>query len=193
MFSDKCIRPVLLSELRSRYDNCSNTSIFEEFSIPRPSARIDVAVVNGSISGFEIKSDLDTLSRLKFQIPAYECYFEEMTLVTTAKHIDSSRIAIPARWGIKVFSKTDTSYAIEHVRHPKKRIRLCLSSQLHSLHMSELKCIIRNSSKRTTPSPKACKEELVDFLIKTQTRSFLRGSILQALKSRFSPHNQRKH
>ena len=52
--------------------------------------RIDVAVLNGEMCGYEIKSDRDTLERLPFQIEIYSKEFDKLTLVVGRRHEKSS-------------------------------------------------------------------------------------------------------
>ena len=49
----------------------SNTRIVEELGLCQGVARVDLAVVNGTIHGYEIKSERDTLTRLSGQAEIY--------------------------------------------------------------------------------------------------------------------------
>lgn len=62
------LRKMLLEELYDEHKNDSNTRIINELGIDFGASRIDVAVVNGIIHGFEIKSECDTLLRLPRQM-----------------------------------------------------------------------------------------------------------------------------
>src|ERR1700722_14688560 len=59
---DSDIRRVLLADLYQIYGDKEQDLIVEEFGCN--SARTDIAVINGSLHAFEIKSDSDTLDRL---------------------------------------------------------------------------------------------------------------------------------
>jgi hypothetical protein len=61
------------------YTDKQHDLIVEEFGCN--SARTDIAVINGSLHAFEIKSDSDSLDRLPSQIEAYQGVFEYITLV----------------------------------------------------------------------------------------------------------------
>ena len=106
--SDKCgtpqrdrdIRPLLHRCLEEKHVNVSTAAIIHELEIPRPSARIDIALVNGLITGYEIKGGSDTLARLSNQEPSFSSVFERMTLVTSERHLNSARLLIPSWWGI---------------------------------------------------------------------------------------------
>ena len=65
-------------------------------------ARIDIAVVNGIMHGYEIKSDQDTLQRLPAQINIFSSVFDRVTLVVGKSHLYDSINIIPDWWGITV-------------------------------------------------------------------------------------------
>lgn len=97
---DKEIREVLLQQLRKRYCNDSNTLIVEEFGLCQGDARIDIAVINGAMYGFEIKSERDTLRRLPGQRNFYNEVFDYVTIVADAHHLQSIRKVVPEWWGL---------------------------------------------------------------------------------------------
>jgi len=58
-------------------------------------ARIDLAVVNGKLHGYEIKSDADTLKRLPAQAEVYSAVFDLVTIVVGEHHLDTVRAIVP--------------------------------------------------------------------------------------------------
>ena len=78
-----------------------STRVIDELGIDHGSARVDVAVVNGIMHGYEIKSDRDTLARLPLQIPAYSAVLDRVTLVAGERHVRAAGQCIPDWWGLK--------------------------------------------------------------------------------------------
>jgi hypothetical protein len=68
--------------------------------------RIDLAVVNGLLHGYEIKSDRDTLKRLDRQLEIYNCVLDRATLVVGARHTEEASEALPNWWGLLRFEAT---------------------------------------------------------------------------------------
>ena len=62
MTRDVDIRKALLANLEVKYGDSSHDLIVEEFGCK--TARADVAVINGFLHAYEIKSDSDSLDRL---------------------------------------------------------------------------------------------------------------------------------
>jgi hypothetical protein len=102
LLRDPHIREPLHHWLLASHADSPDTEILHELKIPRPSARIDIAVVNGELCGFEIKSDVDSLVRLPRQQRAFSTVFERVSVVTTTRHLKSVKIAVPDWWGLIV-------------------------------------------------------------------------------------------
>ncbi len=115
---DSHIRLVLLRELKTRFPDKRHDLILQEFGCN--SARIDIAVVNGALYGFEIKSDCDSLERLGTQVSEYSGIFDYVTLVSGKKLFESARRKIPTWWGISVALRENDSVHILEMRKPKK-------------------------------------------------------------------------
>ncbi len=98
--TDLDIRKVILSNLYREYQEDPETMILEEVGLCQGEARIDIAVVNGTIHGFEIKSDQDSLKRLPGQIEIYSRALCKVTLVVGTKHLNRALKIIPKWWGV---------------------------------------------------------------------------------------------
>lgn len=109
--NDKIIRAALLAVLEKdikkiNLNDNHHSKIFEEFSISHGLARIDIAVINDILHGYEIKSDRDTLKRLSEQMNEYNDVFDKITLVVGKCHLYNAINIIPDWWGI-VIAKID--------------------------------------------------------------------------------------
>jgi hypothetical protein len=96
------IRTALKSKLLSRYAKDPSTLIVDELGLRHGAARIDVAVINGVIHGFELKSDCDTLNRLPSQVKIYNSVLDRITLVVGNRHLEKGISLVPDWWGIKL-------------------------------------------------------------------------------------------
>jgi hypothetical protein len=77
-----------------------DTRVVEELGLCQGIARVDLAVVNGTIHGYEIKSDSDTLARLPAQVEIYSRALDFVTIVTAPSHVSKIRKIVPKWWGI---------------------------------------------------------------------------------------------
>ena len=99
--NDAMIRETLINRLQREYATNSDYRIIPELGLWHGAARIDVAVVNGILHGFEIKSDRDTLIRLPEQMEAYNSIFDRVTLVVGSSHLVDVFKRVPEWWGIE--------------------------------------------------------------------------------------------
>jgi hypothetical protein len=95
---DSDVRAAVRTYLGTQY--ASDSRIVEEMGIWSGSARIDIAVINGELHGFELKSERDTLARLESQAELYSQVFDRLTLVAAKRHVDKAVSKIPRWWGV---------------------------------------------------------------------------------------------
>jgi hypothetical protein len=96
---DRDIRITLRRELRKRYSQ-HGTLLIDELGLCQGNARVDMAVVNGALSGYEIKSEVDTLQRLPHQIDVYSKILDHVTVVASGSHIEKADKLVPCWWGL---------------------------------------------------------------------------------------------
>lgn len=73
------------------------------FEIRVNNSRVDFLTINGASTSFEIKSELDNLSKLNKQMFDYMLAFEYNYLVVDAKHIKKARGLLPEQFGLWVY------------------------------------------------------------------------------------------
>ena len=100
--TDIDIRQALHRKTLRAYHRRADTLVIDELGLAHAKARIDVAVINGCVHGFEIKSAADSLTRLPLQLALYEECLEKLTIVCAAKHIEGVRNLVPRWCGILV-------------------------------------------------------------------------------------------
>ena len=84
-----------------------DTLIIDELGLGHGRVLVDIAVINGFIHGYEIKSERDSLERLPKQVSAYSSTLDLATLVVCQNHLERAMILLPPWWGIKIVSLDD--------------------------------------------------------------------------------------
>lgn len=103
---DVDIRRKLRSDMERLHGADPETLILDELGLCQGTARVDVAVVNGTLHGYEIKSERDTLSRLPGQQDIYSRALDYVTIVTAESHAAKVAKVVPSWWGITAATRT---------------------------------------------------------------------------------------
>lgn len=116
---DRDIRAVLRKELECMCMDEPDTLILDEVGLCNGSVRVDIAVVNGTLNGYEIKSERDTLKRLPAQQEIYNRTLDMVTIVTSGRHVEKVMERVPAWWGITRALKKHDKVELNIIRLPK--------------------------------------------------------------------------
>lgn len=170
---DSELRMPLHKWLEKKFLAHEDTEILHELRMPRPSGRVDIAVINGRLSGFEIKSDFDSLSRLPRQVRAFSAVFDEMCVVTTSRHSADARKIIPSWWRLTVHAKKNGKPHFRTVQKGSTNPNVQTDALLHMLTRYELSSAIQNQQ------------------LDLQIRSLRRSQIIENLMDQLEPSNIR--
>lgn len=99
---DRDVRKSVMEQLEELHNGDADTLILNEFGIWRGSVRVDIAVINGEMHGYELKSATDDLERLHFQSAVYSSVFDKMTLVIAECHVEKALEVVPKWWGVQL-------------------------------------------------------------------------------------------
>lgn len=100
---DADIRSILhLLEIPKLCESDPESRVIDELGIMEGAFRMDVAVVNNKLHGYEIKSAADNLDRLPSQQSAYNKVFDKLTLVVDERHVEHAVKMVPPCWGLMV-------------------------------------------------------------------------------------------
>ncbi len=97
---DPEIRDAVKNILLAPFFADPNTLIVEELGLRHGAGRVDIAVINGELHGYELKSDQDTLRRLPKQITVYNSVLDRVTLIVTPHHVAQATELIPDWWDV---------------------------------------------------------------------------------------------
>jgi hypothetical protein len=182
---DADVRRVLRDQLDRSYASDGSTVIVEELGLCRGTVRVDIAVINGTLKGYEIKSAQDTLRRLPVQAATYNRVFDTMTIVVADRHLRAAETMIPNWWGIQIVTAHDSSspLVIEHARGESANLGVDPSSLVQLLWRDEVLELLgqMNWSKSLRSKPRRV---LWEVLARTAPLSELKDMVLTRLKSR---------
>lgn len=117
---DADVRAAIKRRLSTQHGDDPSTRIVEEMGVWSGAVRIDIAVINGELNGFELKSDSDTLERLPNQIEIYGKVFDRVTLVVGGKHYEKALSRIPPWWGCMLATMKNGSVKLTSKRRANR-------------------------------------------------------------------------
>ena len=121
LIDEGSIRAALRSKLLvKQVGDADATVVIEELGLCRGQVRVDIAVVNGLLHGYEIKSDRDSLRRLAVQVEVYGKVLDRATLVIGERHMPSALDMVPAWWGVLHVYTTANGLRFKTLRGARK-------------------------------------------------------------------------
>lgn len=115
--------------------NLKTASMLTEFRTGQ--CKADIAILNGTATVYEIKSERDSLTRLANQIQSYQRVFAKIFVIVGESHVAEVLKETPLDVGIMSLSRR---YRISTVREAKDRPdRICPLTVFESLRIAEAK------------------------------------------------------
>jgi hypothetical protein len=103
--TDPQIREAFHKKLLKSHHECSSTIVVDELGLAHGRNRIDIAVLNGHIHGYEIKSSRDNLKRFSAQLDEYTRSLQKLTVVVAPNHLDEVMEIVPNWCGVTLADK----------------------------------------------------------------------------------------
>lgn len=120
--------------------NLQTAAMLTEFRVGK--CKADYAILNGTATVYEIKSERDTLFRLERQIEAYMKVFAKVNVIAGENHIESVLDLVPKEVGVLKLSKR---YQITTLREGKNvPERTCPATIFESIQLKEAKKILED-------------------------------------------------
>lgn len=180
--TESSIRTALLAWLQRRLSG--RDRMIEELGIEHGSARVDVALASSRLTGYEIKSDFDTLDRLARQMHAYQRVFDALTIVTTAAFVDEVEALLPASWGV-IIARPSSIQRVTLVQRrqatPNKRqdttslAAMLWRDEAYAFLMEQCGAVVRANATRS---------EIYEALATSVPPDAIRDRVLETLKAR---------
>jgi hypothetical protein len=177
------VRIAVRGRLAKEHEGDADTRIVEEMGIWNGAARVDLAVINGELVGYEIKSARDTLQRLPAQAALYNSVFDRVYLVTAEKHASHALNEVPMWWGI-IIARMDGDDVCLNLERPGMTNPAIEPIQIARLLWREeaLEILDRHDAARGVRS--GTRERIAERLIATLGHDELRQEVRLRLKQR---------
>jgi hypothetical protein len=180
---DSDIRRPLRARIAAAHAGDPSTTVVEELGLRQGSVRLDVAVVNGSIKGYEIKSAADTLRRLPRQAAVYGQVVDEMCIVLAERHRRDAVEHVPSWWEIVVATRQDEDVVLTTVRAGARNPHVDGRALAELLWHAEAMALLRTKN-ATRGLSRACRSDAWDRVSEVCCLDEIRDAVRGRLKER---------
>jgi hypothetical protein len=180
---DADIRAALHRDELAHYLGEPDTLVLDELGICQGEYRIDVAVVNGALHGWEIKSERDTLQRLPAQAAAYSRVFDTVSIVCGQSHAAGVREMVPDWWGVSVAHDVGGGVVLERQREAHANPEVDVRSVVELLWRDEALTLLREHG-GGRKLYRYSRTQMWDMLVERIPADQLRAIIRATLKGR---------
>lgn len=122
--NDPDIRAALIGYLSRTLPNPRQSLLVEELNVCEGRSRMDMVLVTDTLHGFEIKSRVDSLSRLAGQLEDYRAVFDRLTVVIGVNHLTGILSGVPSWCGIILASRSLGRVTLEPFRESRPNLHL---------------------------------------------------------------------
>lgn len=131
------------SFIKKLINNKNEISLFEMYV---NSSRLDLARINGNSYAYEIKTELDQLTKLEKQLKDYSKAFEYIYVITSENHINKAKNIIPDYCGLILYEQKNNDYYFENIKSPSYNNNYDYEVQVDCFSSKDLETILLNNN-----------------------------------------------
>lgn len=156
--------------------------LINELPVSNFSRRADLVVANGKLHAFEIKSDVDSISRLEGQIETYLEYFDKVTLICSGKFTQKAIHLLPREVEIIEFNATAGKPRLTIKRRGKI---IPIESPEHYLSFVDKKHLLKAAKQKHLACHAGENRQMLYQKLSTQPKTYWRSVALDYLKKKY--------
>lgn len=160
----------------------SDATIINEMVVANWSRRADLAIANGHLQAFEIKSDFDSLKRLDGQIEIFNSRFEKVTIVCAPKFTCEVSKRVSSNIGVVEYQADSHGVRFKIIQKGRVCSRLNKLIYLSFLLKSELKSLLNHYG---VPFSYKQSRESLECLASKLSLGDIRGFVIASIKDRY--------
>lgn len=181
---DPEIRKALIQKRLRSFCRRDNALVVHELGLAHARVRVDIAVLNGVLHGYEIKSDCDNLNRLEIQLEIYRQSLQKLTFVVAERHAPKILDCTPDWCGVlAVWKGPRGAFRFDVLRQSSRNPEVSRFVMAHLLWRDEVESILAESgiAKAALRLPRA---ELYKLLVANISEAKLTALIKSAMLQR---------
>lgn len=181
MLREHDIKTALIVRLHQK-GMLDNAVLINEMVVAKWSRRADLALANGTLQAFEIKSDYDSLKRLDGQLATFNSRFEKVTVVCAPKFTIEVLSRVSHETEVLEVFKSNDSIVFKVIQRGKTRNIKDKNILISFLLKKEIQLLLKNNG--LTHAVNFAREELESECLKLPG-NLIRTFVLDTLKNRY--------
>lgn len=182
MIREKAIKAALVDWLFEK-GMFNDAILMSEMVIANWSRRADLAIANGRLCAFEIKSDGDSLKRLPGQVDSFSAHFDKVTVVAVSKFVPSILKDYPTHVGVLEIYTSGGSIKFRQARAGRLVENRDFFRLSTFLTKSEIVKLLRRNGYKL--SLEASRRQLIESVSKLPLKQ-VKAFVLECVKARYS-------
>lgn len=177
------LKAAIIDRLFDRAHVDDDAVLISEMTVANWSRRADVVLANGSLWAFEVKSELDSLTRLPGQLDTFTTHFEKVCVVCAPRFEKGARALLPD--GVGLWVAGDDGSLRERVR--PRYTRLTKKAAVSLMKATELRSLLAcNGYTRIAEVPRSGLIELALQLPASDLASAAREAVKRRHRPRYN-------
>lgn len=187
MLREHDIKTALIMRLHQK-GMLNDAVLINEMVVAKWSRRADLALANGTLQAFEIKSDYDSLKRLSGQLATFNSRFEKVTVVCAPKFTIEVLSQVPRETEVLEVSKFNDSVCFKVIQRGRIRSLKDKKILLSFLLKKEIQSLLKkkNLAESLDSNREFLEAECLELPV-----SVIRDFVIGTLKSRYRETSSR--
>ncbi|MDC3411856.1 sce7726 family protein [Aquibacillus sp. 3ASR75-11] len=166
--------------IKNFVDKEDEVTFFEMYT---DSSRVDLCRVNGKSIAYEIKTEIDGLTKLPKQLNDYSKLFEYIYVITDEKHIKKVLDIVPFHCGVIKYRFLKGECIFSYKKAALKSPDICPEAQIRNLSSRDIELILKKQQINAIPSKK---NERINLLLELYQSKKINSLFKWRLQSKYA-------
>lgn len=165
-----------------------NATLINEMVVANWARRADLAVANGKLHAFEIKSDFDSLKRLDGQLTTFSSRFDKVTVVCSPRFTSDIQKMVNSDIEIIEFISTNENVEFRIIQKGKQKLIKNKLTYCDFLLKTEIKTLLKEHE---IIFSSICSRDELEELIEKLPLETIRNYVIDTIKNRYLPTSKK--
>ena len=153
-----CERVVKYNIIKNFLKNKRDVTVFE---MNIDNSRLDLGRINGNSYGYEIKTELDNLLKLRKQLDDYSKVLEYVYVIAHPRHLAKIYEMAPDHCGIIIYEISGKKFSLHEEKPASLSPCIDINVQVRNLTSKDIEFILKQAGEKNIPTTRKEREEIL--------------------------------